>query len=157
MTKNQQYLLIGGLGLGAVGFWWWSSSRQATAAAQITSQPSIPGSNLPPAAGPVNTLVSSGNAGIPPVGTFTTAAGVDVTELDALLAWANTTQNPTLYAQMINMLTAAQVDSLYNILTTEWTTGAKPTAAQTAFWNQLRLQFPFLNTGGKGCTNLACN
>jgi|HubBroStandDraft_2_1064218.scaffolds.fasta_scaffold365930_2 hypothetical protein len=157
MTKNQQYLLIGGLGLGALGFWWWWSTQQATAAAQITAQPPIPGSNLPPSTAPVTTLVSSGNANIPPVGTTATASGVDMTQLNALLAWANTTQNPTLYIEMMNQLTAAQVDSLYGILTTEWTTGAEPTNVQTAFWNQLRDQFPFLNTGGKGCTSLACN
>jgi hypothetical protein len=157
MTKNQEYLLIGGLGLGALGFWWWWSTQQAAAAAQITAQPSIPASSLPPSTGPVTTLVSSGNPNIPPVGTSTTESGVDMTELNALLAWANTTQNPALYIQMMNELDAAQVDSLFGILTTEWTTGAAPTAAQTSFWNQLRVQFPFLNTAGKGCSNLACN
>jgi hypothetical protein len=156
MTKNQKYLLVGGVGVAALGFWWWWSDQQATAAAQITTQPSVPPSVIPPSTGPVTTLVSSGNAAIPPVGTTTTATGVDMTQLNALLAWAQTTQNPTLYTQMMNLLTAAQVNSLYNILTTQWETDAAPTVAQTTFWNQLRVQFPFLNTGGRGCTNLAC-
>jgi hypothetical protein len=74
------------------------------------------------------------------------------------LAWSSTTQNPSLYMQMMNQLTADQVNSLYNILTTDWeVAGAKPTAAQTSFWNGLVGQYPFLVTGGKGCTNLACN
>lgn len=156
MTKNQKYLLVGGVGAAALGIWFWWSNQQATAAAQITTQPSVPPSVIPPTTGPVTTLVSSGNAAIPPVGTSTTATGVDQTQLNALLAWCNNTQNPPLYIQMMNQLTAAQINSLYGILTTEWTTGAAPTAAQTAFWNTLRLQFPFLNSGGKGCTNLAC-
>jgi hypothetical protein len=156
MTKNQIYLLIGGVGVAALGGWWWWSSQQA-AAAQITTQPPIPGSALPPAAGPVTTLVSSGNASIPPVGTSTTSSGVDQTQLNALLAWAATTQNPTLYIQMMNALTAAQVNSLYNILVTDWdVAGGTPTPAQTMFWNSLVAQYPFLSTGGKGCTNLAC-
>lgn len=157
MNKNQKYLLIGGAGLVGLGLWWWWKDQQAGAAAQITTQPSVPKSALPPTSGPVTTLVSDGNPSIPPVGTSTTPTGVDQTELNALLAWCNETENPPLYIQMMNMLTPSQVDSLYNILTTEWTTGAAPTAAQTMFWNSLRVQFPFLNTAGKGCTNLACN
>jgi hypothetical protein len=157
MTKNQKYLLVGGVGIAALGAWWWWSSQQTAAAAQITAQPAVPAGALPPTTGPVTTLVSNGNAAIPPVGTITTATGVDQTQLNALLAWCNETQNPALYTQMMNMLTADQVNQLYGILTTEWTTGAAPTVAQTAFWNSLRVQFPFLNTAGKGCTNLACN
>jgi hypothetical protein len=158
MTKQKTYLLIGGAGLAGLGLWWWWSQQQATAAAQITAQPSVPATALPPVLGPVKTLVSEGNPSIPPVGTSTTPSGVDVTELNALLAWSNGTQNPALYAQMINQLTPAQVDSLYNILTTDWdVAGGQPTAAQTAFWNGLVAQYPFLKTGGQGCTTLACN
>jgi hypothetical protein len=155
MTKNQQYLLLGGAGLVGLGFWWWWSNQQ-NAAQQIVAQPTIPPAALPPGTGPVTTLVSSGNANIPPVGTSTTPAGVDATELNALLAWAATTGNPSLYEQMMNQLTPGQVDSLYNILTTDWETGAGPTASQTMFWNGLVEQYPFLKTGGKGCNNLSC-
>jgi hypothetical protein len=157
MTTNEKYLLVGGAGLAALGLWWWWSNQHATAVAQIVAQPPVPPAVLPPDTGDVTTLVSSGNPSIPPVGTSTTEEGVDQTELNALIAWAATTGNPSLYIQMMGQLAPAQVDSLYNILTTEWATGAQPTAAQTAFWNKLRGQFPFLNTGGKGCTNLACN
>jgi hypothetical protein len=79
-----------------------------------------------------------------------------VTELNALLAWAQKTQNPALYAQMVNALTPAQLDGLYNILITQWAGVAPATVSQVAFWNNLRLQYPFLNTGGVGCTNFAC-
>ena len=157
MTKNQKYLLLGGVGVTALGLWWWWSNQQTTAAGQITAQPAIPPAVLPPTGGPVTTLVSSGNAAIPPVGTSATPSGADATQLNALLAWSNATQNPALYAAMINDLTGDQLDSLYNILITQWDTGAQPTAAQTVFWNQLRQQYPFLNTAGKGCTNFACN
>jgi hypothetical protein len=157
MTKNQQYFLIGGVGLAGLGFWWWWSQQQQAAAAQITAQPSVPAAALPPVLGPVKTLVTDGNPSIPPVGTSATPSGVDQTQLNALLAWAGTTQNPSLYTQMMYELTADQVNSLYNILTTDWdVAGGTPTAAQTTFWNGLVAEYPFLKTGGQGCTTLAC-
>jgi hypothetical protein len=157
MTKNQQYLVVGGLGVAGLVFWWWWSSQQSAATQQITAQPPVPPSTIPPTTGPVNTLVSSGNESIQPVGTSTNSSGQDITQLNALLAWSDNTQNPTLYVAMINALTPAQLASLYNILTTDWDVpGASPTAAQTAFWNSLVAQYPFLQTAGKGCTNFAC-
>lgn len=158
MTKNQQYLLIGGTGIAALVGWWWWSNQQSTAASQITAQPTIPTAAIPPTtAGPVNTLVSQGNEEVLPVGTSSTSSGQDVTELNALLAWSNKTANPSLYAAMINALTPSQLDSLYNILVTEWTTGVQATPVQVAFWNGLVQQYPFLKTAGQGCTNFACN
>ena len=78
------------------------------------------------------------------------------TQLQDLLNWAAGTKNPTLYAEMVNQLTATQLNSLYQILVQQWDTGDPPTVANTAFWNSLRLIYPFLNTGGVGCTNFSC-
>lgn len=144
MTNQSKYLIAGLLAAGAVGYWWYS--QHAAASADIVSQPPVP--SVP---GPASGISAA------PVGTSTTPAGQDVTQLTALLAWAQTTANPTLYAQMINGLTPGQLSSLYDILTTDWdVAGGTPTTAQTAFWNSLVAQYPFLRTGGKGCTTLQC-
>lgn len=150
MTDKQKYLALGAVAAVALGYYWYTQHQ--TAAAAIVSQPTVPKSSLP-----VTVPVATGMATIPPVGTSSTSSGQDVTELNALLTWSLKTQNPTLYQEMINALTPSQLDSLYGILTTEWTTGAAPTTAQTTFWNQLRQKYPFLNSGGKGCNNLQCN
>jgi hypothetical protein len=155
MTDKEKYLIAGAVALAGIGVWWYMN--HTTAAAQIVSQPT---------ATPVATTTSGTPTVAPPVATPVTSSGAQATiaapavnqsELAALLAWSQKTQNPPLYAQMINGLTASQIDQLYNILTTEWTTGASPTVAQTTFWNQLVGLYPFLRTGGVGCTNLQCN
>lgn len=144
MTNQTKYLIAGGLAAAAVGYWWYT--QHTTAAAAIVSQPVVP--SVP---GPASGVSAA------PVGASTTPAGQDVTQLTALLSWAISTANPTLYAQMINGLTPSQLNSLYNILTTDWqVAGAVPTAAQTSFWNSLVALYPFLRTGGEGCTTLQC-
>lgn len=87
---------------------------------------------------------------------ITAATPPNNTQLQDLLTWSKETQNPTLYAAMINALSAADLNSLYGILVNQWDTGAKPTVAETQFWNYLRGLYPFLNTAGVGCTNFTC-
>jgi hypothetical protein len=149
MEQSTKVLIVGGLVGGGLLWWWFSNHQQA--AQQIVSQPTVPPSALPNVVNP-----AIGVSLVDPVGTSTTPGGQDQTQLSALLAWSQGTKNPSLYQQMINALTPSQLDSLYNILTTEWTTGAAPTTSQTAFWNGLRNQYPFLNKGGQGCTNFQC-
>lgn len=153
MKKSTKYLLAGGVVAAGLGYWWWTSNQHQVAAAQIVSQPP-----MTPVATP--TLVVSPSASIPVASSSSTSSALtsaQQTELGALMAWTSQSQNPALYQQMMQELTGLQIDNLYSILTTQWqVTGAQPTAAHTAFWNQLRQQFPFLNTGGVGCNNLQC-
>jgi lipopolysaccharide export system protein LptC len=155
MDKKTKYLIAGGVVLAGVGWWWWSNQQHQTAAAQIVSQPTADAVATPSLVVAPSTALTAAAATVtaPNATSLTTQQQA---ELAALMNWTTKTQNPALYQQMMGQLTGAQVDSLYNILTTEWTTGAAPTAAQTAFWNSLRQQFPFLNTGGVGCNNLQC-
>jgi hypothetical protein len=151
MTTKQKYLLIGGVGLGALALWWFGSHQAAAAA--IVQQPPVPRTVLP-----VVIPVAAGGTNVPPVGTNTNAAGQDTTQLNALLAWTNGTAKPSLYAKMISALTPSQLSSLYNILTTDWQGSGQPTVAQTAFWNSLTAQYPFLKAPNPGtCTNFLCN
>lgn len=151
MTDKEKYLLLAGIAAAALAYWYFGV--HVPAAADIVSQPSVPQGAIPSTS---QTAVGVSSAA--PVGTSATPSGQDVTQLNALLAWAKKTQNPPLYAQMVNALTPTQLDGLYNILITQWdVAGATPTAKNTAFWNNLRLQYPFLNTGGVNCTNFACN
>lgn len=153
MKKSTKYLLAGGVVAAGIGYWWWSSNQQQVAAAQIVSQPP-----MTPVATP--TLVVAPSPSIPAAAPSSSSSGLTAgqqTELGALIAWTSQTQNPALYQQMMQQLTGSQIDTLYSILTTQWeVAGAQPTAAHTTFWNQLRQQFPFLNTGGVGCNNLQC-
>jgi hypothetical protein len=146
MTDKEKYLILAGIAAAGLGWWWYSGHMTATA--QIVSQPTAP------------TVANNTVSVAPPIATpatgQTSASGVNQSELAALLAWTQKTQNPTLYAQMMNQLSAGQIDQLYGILTTEWTTGASPTAAQTSFWNSLVSQYPFLAKGGVGCSTLTC-
>ena len=145
MTDKEKYLLLGGIALVGIGWWWYSGHMTATA--QIVSQPTAS-----PAA-------SSTVSVTPPIASSSTSGGqpgVNQQEYAALMAWTQKTANPSLYQQMINLLSATQIDQLYGILTTSWTTGANPTPTQTAFWNGLVQQYPFLATGGQGCTTLTC-
>jgi hypothetical protein len=149
MTDKEKYLLLAGLAASALAYWYFGV--HVPAAADIVAQPSVPVAALP------GTSPAAGITAPPPVGTSTTASGQDSTQLSALLAWAQKTQNPSLYAQMVNALTPTQLDSLYQILTMDWNVpGASPTLAMTTFWNGLRAQYPFLNTGGVGCSNFNC-
>jgi hypothetical protein len=151
MTTNQKYMLIGGVSLGALALWWFSSHQAAAAA--IVQQPPVPRTVLP-----VSSPVAAGGTIVPLVGTNTNEAGQDMTQLNALLAWSGRTGNPSLYAAMINALTPSQLNSLYNILTTDWQGSGQPTAAQTAFWNSLVAQYPFLKAANKAtCTNFSCS
>lgn len=157
MTKKQTYWLVGGLGVAALGFWWWWSSQQ-NAAPPVTA-------NTPTGSGGTTEAVTPSPTAVAPSPTITattTLSANQESELSALLTWAGTTKNPPLYQQMMNQLTGPQVDGLYNILTTQWQAGKQATPAQTAFWNNLRLQFPFLNYGGLTssgalCTDIACD
>src|SRR5580698_1666817 len=149
MKKSTKYLLAGGVVAAGVGYWWWTSNQNQVAANQIVSQP-------PMTPVPQPTLVVAPSPSIPAAAPSSASSGLtssQQTELGALMAWTSGTQNPALYQQMMQELTGSQIDNLYSILTTQWDTGAQPTAAHTAFWNQLRQQFPFLNTGGVGCNN----
>jgi hypothetical protein len=152
MKKSTKYLLAGGVVAVGVGYWWWTSNQNQVAANQIVSQP-------PMTPVPQPTLVVAPSPSIPAAAPSSASSGLtssQQTELGALMAWTSGTQNPALYQQMMQELTGSQIDNLYSILTTQWDTGAQPTPAHTAFWNQLRQQFPFLNTGGVGCNNLQC-
>lgn len=152
MKKSTKYLLAGGVVAAGVGYWWWTNNQHQVATAQIVTQPP-----MTPVASP--TLVVAPSPSIPAAAASSSSSGLTAaqqTELGALMAWTSQTQNQALYQQMMQELTGSQIDNLYSILTTQWETGAQPTAAQTAFWNQLRQQFPFLNTGGVGCNNLQC-
>jgi hypothetical protein len=142
--------MFGGLAAAGLAYWWYSSHLQASA--QIVSQPAVPPGALPNVSAPV-----VGVSAVLPVGTMATPSGQDQTELDALMSWAQTTQNPALYQQMIQGLSPTDLDSLYNILTTDWEGSGKPTTTQTAFWNGLVGRYPFLKNGGAGCNNFACN
>jgi hypothetical protein len=86
-----------------------------------------------------------------------TPAVTQAAMVTALLNWATQTKNPALYAQMINQASASDIVGLYSLLTTYWAgVTSAPTAAQTAFWNNLRQEYPFLNNSGVGCNNFAC-
>jgi hypothetical protein len=151
MTKQTTYYVAGGLALLGLGYWWYTSHQ--TAAAAIVSQPAVPASVLPVAQSGMAQVVTP----VLPVGTVTTPSGQDQTQLNALLAWTGQTKNPPLYAAMINALTPAQLSSLYNILTTDWQGSGQPTVAQTAFWNGLVSQYPFLKAPNPAlCTSFTC-
>jgi hypothetical protein len=156
MKKNTKYLLAGGVVAAGIGYWWWTSNQHQVAAAQIVSQPPLTPVSQP-------TLVVAPSASIPVTASATSGlTASQQSELSALMAWTSQSANPALYQQMMQQLTGSQIDNLYSILTTQWeVTGAVPTAAHTAFWNQLRQQFPFLNNGGLNaqgqlCQNLNC-
>jgi hypothetical protein len=152
MTDKEKYLLLGGIVLAAGAYWWYTTQQTVTAATQIQNQTST-GQTTTSGGTSATTAVSvaAGTTAAP-----SSSTGVNQSELQALLTWSNSTKNPALYQQMMNQLTAAQVDGLYQILTGPWATGASPTPAQTTFWNGLVTQYPFLRTGGAGCTTLAC-
>lgn len=150
MDNKTKYIALAAIAAAAAGYWWWTH-RQASA--EIISQPVVPVTALPNVTSPV-----VGVSVVEPVGTSSTSTGQDQTELNALLAWANTTQNPMLYAQMINALSPGQLDGLYNILTTDWQGSGSPTPAQTGFWNGLVAAYPFLRAGNiAACKNFSCS
>jgi hypothetical protein len=149
MTDKTKYLVVGGLALAGVGYWWYTHQQ---ASSEIVSQPVVPKTSLPTLPEPV-----VGIAVVSPVGTATTATGQDQTQLNALLSWAGTTKNPSLYGQMIAALTPSQLSALYDILTTDWEGSGKPTAAQTSFWNGLVAAYPFLRSPNPAnCNNFTC-
>jgi hypothetical protein len=156
MDNNTKWMLLAGVA--GVGLWWWftQGSANASLAAHIPPTP-IPTPQSPTPSDQVQTpavTTSGGIVAIAPAQAVITAQGQQVS---ALLQWAQTTKNPALYEQMIDQASATDLAGLYDLLTTYWAgKTATPTAAQTAFWNNLRTEYPFLNTGGVGCSNLAC-
>lgn len=157
MDNKTKWLLIAGAA--GVGLWWWftQGSANASLAAHIPPVP-VPTPAVPQTADQVQQpapTTSGGTVAISPVQAVVAAQGQMST---ALLAWAQQTKNPALYTQMINEASTSDLEGLYNLLTTYWAgTTTTPTPAQTLFWNNLRNEYPFLNTAGAGCTNLACN
>jgi hypothetical protein len=144
MTNTEKILLLGGVAAAALGYYLYTS--HTTAQAAITA--------LPPAVPP--TVYAPGGGPAPPVGTSQTPSGVDATQLSALMQWATRTKNPPLYQSWLQQLNAQQISGLYDILTTDWNTGSQPSLSQTMFWNGLVGQYPFLRTGGVGCSNFQC-
>jgi hypothetical protein len=151
MTDKEKYLLLAGIAAAGLAYWYFGV--HAPAAAAIVSQPAVPQAALP------STSQSGSPVGVSavlPVGSNMTSSGQDVTQLNALLAWATQTQNPTLYAAMINQLDPSDLNNMYNILTTAWDANTTPTVAQAAFWSMLNNKYPFLKVSGVNCTNFAC-
>lgn len=153
------------IGAGAVGLgiWYWLSTGSANAQIAAHTPPvPIPAPPLPTTTAsqadqvaPPVTVLSSG---VVTVQSSQVTAITEASMVGALLNWATQTKNPALYAQMINQASVSDITGLYDLLTTYWAgKTATPTAAQTAFWNNLRDEYPFLNVSGAGCTNFACN
>jgi hypothetical protein len=157
MDNKTKWLLVAGAA--GVGLWWWftQGSANASLAAHIPPTP-VPTPKPVTVSDQIQTpavTTSGGTVAMSAAQTAVTAQGQMTT---ALLAWAQQTKNPALYAQMINQLSATDLAGMYDLLTTYWAgTTSTPTPAQTAFWNNLRQEYPFLNTAGAGCTNFACN
>ena len=155
---NKTKILLGAT-IAGLGLWWWFSqgSANASLAAHIPATPIPtpgPAATADQVQPPALTL-TGGSVAVSPVQAAVTANGQMTA---ACIAWAQQTKNPALYVQMINQLSASDLAGLYNLVTTYWAgTTKQPTAAQTAFWNYLRGEYPFLNTGGAGCVNFACN
>lgn len=149
MTDKEKYLLLAGIAAAALAYWYFGV--HVPAAADIVSQPPVPQAALPS-----TSQTAVGVSAAAPVGTSATSTGQDVTQLNALLAWSNYTQNPTLYAAMINQLDPSDLNNMYNILTTAWNTHTTPTVAQAAFWSMMNNKYPFLKVGGVNCTNFSC-
>jgi hypothetical protein len=141
------------LGIGIIGgaWWWWNKYGAANASLSAHAMvpvipPQSPGFPVQSALSPV---VAVAPAQIPVI--------QQSAQMTALLNWAQGTKNPALYQQMIGQLSAADLASMYDLLTTFWAGVTKsPTPAQTQFWNYLRGKYPFLNTGGVGCNNFTC-
>lgn len=156
MNNTTKWLLLAGVA--GVGLWWlmMQGSANASLAAHIPPVPvPTPGPQVSDQVQAPAVTTSGGTVAIAPTQAAVTAQGQMVA---ALLQWAQQTKNPSLYIQMINEASASDIAGLYDLLTTYWAgTTPGPTAAQTLFWNNLRNEYPFLNTAGAGCTNLACN
>jgi hypothetical protein len=156
MDNKTKWLLFAGAA--GVGLWWWftQGSANASLAAHMPPTPiPTPGQVTPSDQIQTPAVTTSGGVvAISPAQAVLTAQG---NQAAALLQWAQTTKNPALYEQMIDQASTSDLAGLYDLLTTYWAgTTSTPTAAQTAFWNNLRTEYPFLNTGGVGCSNLAC-
>jgi hypothetical protein len=155
MDNKTKWLLVAGVA--GVGLWWWytQGSAMASLAAHVSPAPT-PGSGT--TADQVTTPMVSTSGGTVAISPTQAAITSQAQMTAALLAWAPSSKNPPLYEQMINQLSPSDLSGLYNLLTTYWAgKTAEPTPAQVTFWNNLRLEYPFLNTGGVGCSNLACN
>jgi len=158
MDRQTKILLIAGVA--GVGLWWWFSQGQAQAslAAHTPAVPvpaPIPTGTADQIAPPALTVSPSGGTVAMSVTQQQAVALGQMTT--ALLAWAQQTKNPALYATWINQLGPSDIASLYNILTTYWAGTAPATPAQISYWNSLVAEYPFLKTGGVGCSNLACS
>jgi hypothetical protein len=159
MDKKTKIILAAVAGIGLV--WWWNTqgSSQTSLAAHMPATPVVPPSNTG-SSGTEQVVspaiaTSGGSVAISPV---QVTASVNGQMIAACLAWSQETKNPALYAAWINQLSASDLTGLYNLVTTYWAgTTASPTAAQTAFWNNLRAAYPFLNVGGVGCNNFQCD
>jgi hypothetical protein len=160
MSKTTKIAVAGGLAVAGYFLWQhFQASAQITATA-ATGTPVIANANGTTTAIPPGVPVEQVIAPTPVTATAVSvvpAGPTTSTMLTALLQWGATTKNPALYTQMMNLLTADQIAALYDILENQWLTGTPATAAHTSFWNTLRAQYPFLNSGGVGCNNLACN
>jgi hypothetical protein len=163
MDNKTKILLIGGVA--AIGAWWWftTGSAQASLAAHAPATPVPTPGNAPTSLTPADTAdqvttpsisTSGGTVAVAPA---QAAVSANAAMMTALLAWAQQTKNPTLYASWIDQLGPSDIASLYNILTTYWAGTAPATPAQIAYWNGLVAAYPFLQSGGVGCANFACN
>jgi hypothetical protein len=153
-------LLIGALAVGGIGYYLYS--RHVQAQAQIAVQPPVqpvPGTSaalpavVPDYGAPVQAAAAPFPIPVDPAPSQTSQPTVAQMKSTLIDQWANACKNPTVIIQLVGLLTDSQTAGLYNILTTQWETGAPATPANTAFWNQLRAQYPCLNSSGAGCTS----
>lgn len=146
---TKKILIIGGLG--AVGYLVYQHLNASGQIAQLA------GSTNPANNGTADQVVTPG--AVAATGFNQPAGGEpDTSQLSAMLAWSNQTKNPTLYAQWIEQLDAADLNQLYIILTTSWNVGVPPTTSETSWWNNQVSMFPFLRAPNQAanCTNLMC-
>jgi hypothetical protein len=153
-------LIVGGLLVAAAAYYLYS--RHVQAQTQIAVQPPlqpVPNTSaalpavVPTYAAPAQVVASTVPPPVPPAPSQTAQPAVSQMAGALIDQWANLCKNPPIMVQLVGLMTDTEIEGLYNILTTQWETGEPATAANTAFWNQLRGKYPCLNSSGAGCTS----
>jgi hypothetical protein len=148
--KNHTGLIIGIAVIGGfVAYEWWKGQQaggtttttnvQDTAGGGTTS---LPVSTVAVANTPVETISNAVQASIPPTGPVDIngnplPSGITQEVYNKVYSWAHSDGRAPVIT-MAQAMIPAEYNGMYDIITTQWTTGVAATPAQVKFWNDLR-------------------